>query len=454
MPGIKELVPGAGEDAIIFPVRDKGGERFNVRAFGAKGDIAVAASDHAAIQLATNEALAVSGEVYFPPAPGGFYPIDAPWVVQGDSISVVASGRGVRVDQQDPAADGLQLFGSSHHFHNIHIRGPGKGVGTGRGFVYDPDWSNPGGSGGLSTLINLSVNYFGSHGFYLQRPELFRLFGLTSQYCGGSGIYLTDNGMAKGMDNLLIGCRTRDNGIHQIHVEGQLGGNVLLNCQGLRFADIAAAGQYLLFIQGAMNNTIIGGDYEGKAPILAFCSGRGGSFQGVHFIGKGSEGYTADVGIKTGVNLDGIIEITRCRFNPDITNSIHIDGSTAARVSALIDGSISGPIFHPSARTILDNGSKITTRRIAEVDRIETFPDGAATPDVSGNKVFRTSNTAATIITNFTGGDSGQPITVIIKDSNTTIQHSTSIRFKDGLDKSAIHTAWKFINDGVGWIEV
>jgi len=68
----------------------------------------------------------------------------------------------------------------------------------------------------------------------------------------------------------------------------------------------------------------------------------------------------------------------------------------------------------------------------------DTFADGDATPDVSGQPEygnFKTANTGATIITDFDSPNAdGQYINVLIMDVNTTIQHNANIVLQGGID--------------------
>jgi hypothetical protein len=59
-----------------------------------------------------------------------------------------------------------------------------------------------------------------------------------------------------------------------------------------------------------------------------------------------------------------------------------------------------------------------------------TFADGATTPSVSGGNLFLTQNTTATTITDFTGENLGQTITILFGDNNTTVQASGTVLLK------------------------
>ena len=63
---------------------------------------------------------------------------------------------------------------------------------------------------------------------------------------------------------------------------------------------------------------------------------------------------------------------------------------------------------------------------LVQGDAIVTITDGDATPVVNKGRVFTTANTGATIITDFDNGRTGQTITVIIGDGNTSFDFTGS----------------------------
>ncbi|MFZ3043876.1 MAG: glycosyl hydrolase family 28-related protein [Minisyncoccia bacterium] len=102
-------------------------------------------------------------------------------------------------------------------------------------------------------------------------------------------------------------------------------------------------------------------------------------------------------------------------------------------------------------------GSNDTTIRTAFTETIATtFPalaDNSATPSVAGGTVFRIQNSAATTISNLTGGVTGQKITLVCADNTTDFTDAA------GLDISAAFTCTLrdvivFLKDATGWMEV
>lgn len=81
-----------------------------------------------------------------------------------------------------------------------------------------------------------------------------------------------------------------------------------------------------------------------------------------------------------------------------------------------------------------------------------TFPNGAATPDVTGFRWGKTANTAATTITDLINGHEGQVLALLVSDANTTIQNNASIVTASGADITpAAGTTLEFIRIDGAW---
>lgn len=65
---------------------------------------------------------------------------------------------------------------------------------------------------------------------------------------------------------------------------------------------------------------------------------------------------------------------------------------------------------------------------------IGTFTDGDPTPDVTGYKQFKVTNTVSTTIINFDNGVVGQRILLLFDDGNTTIQDNDNIKLQGAQD--------------------
>jgi len=86
---------------------------------------------------------------------------------------------------------------------------------------------------------------------------------------------------------------------------------------------------------------------------------------------------------------------------------------------------------------------------------VNTIPDGFTTPPVSGGNVFKTDNSSATSIIDFSDATVGQKITVIFGDSNTTIVHGSGIILRGGTSVTpSADSVMEFVYDGTNWYEV
>ena len=78
-----------------------------------------------------------------------------------------------------------------------------------------------------------------------------------------------------------------------------------------------------------------------------------------------------------------------------------------------------------------------------------------ATPSVKGLKVVLTANTLATSITNFDDGRSGQMITIIAGDANTTIVHGATINNRGGVNLLLVaDKTYTYVLNGSVWSQV
>lgn len=123
----------------------------------------------------------------------------------------------------------------------------------------------------------------------------------------------------------------------------------------------------------------------------------------------------------------------------DLTVAANLDLSQTASNEFLFQisgtsSTVNITIDHPSASTnvniILDGD--LTANRYLR--RIVTWPDGDTTPSVGFGDVFNTANTSGTSVTTFAQGVTGQEITIVFNDSNTTIVSGTVIRLSGGVN--------------------
>lgn len=92
--------------------------------------------------------------------------------------------------------------------------------------------------------------------------------------------------------------------------------------------------------------------------------------------------------------------------------------------------------------------------RFVPLGGVRTLAMNSATPSVAAADVWRTANTAATSVTDFTGGASGQVVRVRCGDSNTTVVHGATINTNTGASKAlAPGRVYTFVLDGTIWYE-
>ena len=103
------------------------------------------------------------------------------------------------------------------------------------------------------------------------------------------------------------------------------------------------------------------------------------------------------------------------------------------------------PLFGASTGTI----TTPTSRSVI----IGELTVNSATPSIVGFNVWTTANTSATTITNFTGGVTGQTITLLFTDANTTLTDGTNLKLAGAFSSTADDTMTLFYN-GTAWYEM
>jgi hypothetical protein len=133
--------------------------------------------------------------------------------------------------------------------------------------------------------------------------------------------------------------------------------------------------------------------------------GNGGNFYYAILDGAGGNAYEYGIGT---INASSVL-----------TRGNIINGSAGPGTPVLWGSNTKTVICSITPEACLNNGS-------------ETFTDLDTTPDVRGGNVWNVSNSGATTITNFDNEVSGQQLTLVFSNSNTTIQHNASIRLAGG----------------------
>jgi hypothetical protein len=128
-----------------------------------------------------------------------------------------------------------------------------------------------------------------------------------------------------------------------------------------------------------------------------------------------------------GLRLDGVSKTRALEIASEAKGNIFIglalDGTAHDQSNSSVF--ISGISAQPSRSAL--SGSSVERRQVAK------FRNADAKPSVSTGNVFLCVNSVRTTITAFTNLIDGHQFTVIM-DSNTTIQHSPSIRMANGID--------------------
>ena len=105
------------------------------------------------------------------------------------------------------------------------------------------------------------------------------------------------------------------------------------------------------------------------------------------------------------------------------------------------------------------NGNRVVSRRRTQTGVVSadiiTFSSGDATPSVKYSTLFKTANAGATSITTFDDGGSGQLITVIVNDANTTFVNGATLATRSGSNIVAANgLTYSFVKDGTVWRQV
>ena len=150
-----------------------------------------------------------------------------------------------------------------------------------------------------------------------------------------------------------------------------------------------------------------------------------------------------------GLNVTGTGYVS---LNGDIINGwIYYAGKwedptdTYVNYSGLLDNV---PLYGDSNGSLGTFYSKDLTRK--------TFTDNATTPSVSKGNIYRTANTGATTITNFTNAVNGQEITILFTDNVTTVQNNANVLLSGAANFVATpnDTLRLLYFPGTGWREV
>jgi len=135
----------------------------------------------------------------------------------------------------------------------------------------------------------------------------------------------------------------------------------------------------------------------------------------------------------------------------DATNlslQLRSNGTTYFSEPILVEGV---HLPYPNPRPLNDGYARMAGPFIGSP--FATFADGETTPDVSDGNHYKTANTLATTITDFTSGAAGQEITIVFGDANTTVSDAGNIKLSGAFTSTANDTL-KILYDGTNWFEI
>lgn len=428
------------------PIRVPSGVEYHVdhREFGAKGD---GVTDDTAAAQACLDAIETDGGGLARFRGGGanylVTQITVPQGVylQGGGLGQSAANRPTTITGTDTASDAIVFQSMASGIRDVWVQGPGSGTGTARGVVLDD------GTGTVPTtsrfvMERVTVNQFPGAGIELAKPELYTLDMVTAQNCGGTGIYVHDDGLNIGISGFMKNVRGLDNlGTHQIHVVNQQH-SVFINCQALA-AGLGTISNTLFYIDGGFSNIVIAPDCE-----------HGTDTTGLHIKSQGTQligGHFSNVA--TGIKFNNT-RIFASGFR--CTGSVTTKWETTSTAEVEIRNPLSagnGSVASGGKQILVKDGL-MTRWGYKEGSQLVTFADGDTTPSVANGNVFKTSNSSATTVTGFDDGSAGQVITVIFMDNNTTLDHSATLRLEGSVDWSPpAYSVINLVYDGSGWFE-
>lgn len=170
------------------------------------------------------------------------------------------------------------------------------------------------------------------------------------------------------------------------------------------------------------SNNIISGNSVNTAGSKTAGSGEGitidgtatGTMDGNKIIGNVVRNCTSHGVIVNGVGST----ITKTSI---IGNTIHNNAGTGLYIfgANAINTKASGNVVYSNG-TNLDLSGSVNTDGLPDFASYVTFTDGDATPTVSGNGRFKTGNSMPTSVTDLDDGLSGQSVTIVCGDGNTT----------------------------------
>ena len=213
----------------------------------------------------------------------------------------------------------------------------------------------------------------------------------------------------------------------------------------------------------SLRNTMFGGSFAGFTTILddtqntfvalgtqEISGGRGLSYTGTLQVGTETQPTDTPkfyVSVYPGTTIPAEL---------DMSTSL---GAKWLRFTTESEANVRGAIEQVGGGLGIRGGTTASPAKIRLLSQTGfstvTFSDGATGPSVINGNRFKTANTGATTITNFTQGTDGQLITIIFTDANTTVQNNANIKLAGAADfTSTADDTLMLVYDGSVWREV
>ncbi len=432
-------------------------EVINVKEFGAKGDGTT--NDSSAIQSAIDAVSSSGGAVFFPP---GTYLLNTGLTVDKNKLTIFGYGWGSATLKANAAITILLIRDAERvNIHGLKLDGNSKTATAGLSFLP----TTGGARNQYSSVRDVTVTSCQT-GMVIGATNNYSVVGLSI-----SGFTVTSNNIGIQLNGTNTGDiffsdgAVTDNSTVGVDLGTSMGAafrgvstNGLNGAADFRAGDTANT---LLTIEDHIGNpsqgpfVLVNGVYGQQmalSVILKNCSISWNGTAGNDIIKYLGQGTVTIIG--GNINGNGVI-----RVSP--TQALSYSGPTLIDINLTLRGS-------PEPSFVVTNGrrfsigalslnagtlSGVQTTNMPNIESVQTFSNGDATPSVELGNVFKTNGT--TTITNFDNGFVGQRIT-ILAISSITIQNNTNILLSGAANFAMTSNdtlTLVQVNSGV-WVEV
>lgn len=140
-----------------------------------------------------------------------------------------------------------------------------------------------------------------------------------------------------------------------------------------------------------------------------------------------------------------------------LNGSLNLNGDLVAQGKGVFPDSLrtNGPLT--TAGCVVNYGKIIgadSLRVLGQIisSKFNTLPDNT-TPSVAGANNWKCTPAGATTITTFTGGTSGQVVTIVFTNANATLSDAGTLKLNGGFTSTA-DDVMTLVYDGTNWYEV